>query len=99
MLENLKKEEIVSFSEGYILYGGMENESNYFVFNTSTGKIFKLNRVSYLMLSSLDGSRTIVEALDRITRLFDCEIKEVESDFANLISSLLDKGIIKYHSK
>ena len=99
MLDNLKKEEVVSFSEGYVLYGGMENESNYFVFNTSSGKIFKLNRVSFLMLSSLDANKTLAESLDHVTKLFDCERSEVESDFTNLISSLLNKGILQYHSK
>lgn len=99
MLKDNIKEEIVIFSEGYVLYGGMANESNYFVFDTSSGRIFKLNRVSYLMLSTLDGNRTLIEALDCVISLFDYDAKEVETDFVNLITSLLDKGIIKYHSK
>ena len=71
-----------------------QDEENYIFFDNSTGDIYKLNEISYKILSLCDGRTTNENILFMITKEFNVTEQEVEKDFEALIQKLLSKKYI-----
>ena len=71
-----------------------QDEDNFMLFDNLSGIIYKLNALSYEILSLCDGKNTDEYILLNITESFDVTITEAEKDFEGLIQILLDKNYI-----
>ncbi|MHB1697215.1 MAG: PqqD family protein [bacterium] len=67
---------------------------NYMLFDNLTGNIYKLNELSYKILSLCDGENTDEDIISNITNDFDVSEEEAKKDFNGLIRILLDKKYI-----
>ncbi|MFA7078403.1 MAG: PqqD family protein [Syntrophomonas sp.] len=90
----MNEEGIYRLSESYSLFKGDFKEVKYFLFNIEDGTIYKMNSVSYDMLSLFDGNRQINEILDLFLSQYNGEEKQMKSDFFYLVSSWLKKKIL-----
>ena len=71
-----------------------QDEENFMLFDNLHGGIYKLNELSYEILSLCDGKNTDEDILLNITRGFDVTMQEAEKDFKGLVRILLDKKYI-----
>ena len=71
-----------------------QDEENFMLFDNLGGNIYKLNELSYEILSLCDGKNTDEDILLNITRGFDVTMQEAEKDFKGLVRILLDKKYI-----
>ncbi len=71
-----------------------QDEENFMLFDNLNGNIYKLNQLSYEILSLCDGKNTDEDILLNITKGFDVTIPEAKKDFYGLIQILLDKNYI-----
>ncbi|MGC8555285.1 MAG: PqqD family protein [Candidatus Acidulodesulfobacterium sp.] len=71
-----------------------QDETNYFFFDNETGDIYKLNEISYKILSLCDGRTTSEDILLTITSEFNVTEQEAKKDFDALIKKLLSKKYI-----
>ncbi len=69
-------------------------EGKYLLFDNVSGSIFKLNELSYEILSLCDGSHAEEKILDKISGMFDAPAENIYNDFNSLINILLEKGYI-----
>ena len=70
------------------------DEDNFMLFDNLSGSIYKLNELSFEVLSLCDGKNTDEEILLSITENFDVTITEAEKDFKRLIQMLSDKNYV-----
>ena len=70
------------------------DEDNFMLFDNLSGNIYKLNELSFEVLSLCDGKKTDEEILLGITENFDVTITEAEKDFKRLMQMLSDKNYI-----
>ena len=71
-----------------------QDEENFMLFDNLNGGIYKLNELSYKILSLCDGKNTDEDILLNITESFEVTIMEAEKDFEGLVCILLDKKYI-----
>ena len=71
-----------------------QDEENFMLFDNLGGNIYKLNELSYEILSLCDGKNTDEDILINITRGFDVTMQEAKKDFEGLVRILLDKKYI-----
>lgn len=64
---------------------------DYMLFDNLSGNIFRINEVSYEILSLCDGKNTEEEIIKNITDKFSVSQEVAAKDFAGLIKTLLDK--------
>jgi hypothetical protein len=66
----------------------------YLLFDNINGSIFKLNELSYEILSLCDGKNDEESILCAISGMFDVADKKISSDFNALIDRLLNEKYI-----
>ncbi len=71
-----------------------QDETYYIFFDNETGDIYKLNEISYKILSLCDGRTTNEDILSTITQEFNVTEQEAKKDFKALIQKLLNKKYI-----
>ena len=71
-----------------------QDETYYIFFDNATGDIYKLNEISYKILSLCDGRTTNEDILFMITKEFNVTEQEAKKDFEVLIQKLLSKKYI-----
>lgn len=69
---------------------------NYMLFDNLTGNIYKLNELSYRILSLCNGGNIDEDIILNITNGFDVTPQEAKKDFNDLMQILLDKKYIYY---
>ncbi|MEN6460831.1 MAG: PqqD family protein [Syntrophomonas sp.] len=85
---------IYRLSESYSLFKGDFKEVKCFLFNIENGTIYKMNGVSYDMLSLFDGNKNVKEILDLLLNQYIGEKEQIKSDFYDLVRSWLEKKIL-----
>ena len=70
------------------------DEDNFMLFDNFSGNIYKLNELSFEILSLCDGKNTDEEILLNITKNFEVTITEAEKDFKRLMQMLFDKNYV-----
>ncbi|MCL4428899.1 MAG: PqqD family protein [Deltaproteobacteria bacterium] len=66
----------------------------YLLFDNVSGNIFKLNELSYEILSLCDGLNNEATIINKISGVFDVSQEKIHSDFNSLIDMLLEKQYI-----
>ncbi len=78
-------------SENFTLHG---DENGYLLFDTVNGSIYKLNEISFKIISLIDGNRTDQEIKEIISSEYNAGIETISKDFDDLTKMLLDRHII-----
>lgn len=81
-------------SKNFTLQGDNGGNNDYMLFDTENGSIYKLNEISFKILSLFDGNRTDKEIKKIISSEYNTETEIINKDFDELTKKLLDKGII-----
>ncbi|MHB1664438.1 MAG: PqqD family protein [bacterium] len=82
---------IYKLSDNFSLHN---DENGYMLFDTGAGNIYKLNEVSFKILSLCDGNKTDKDIKDIILNLFDVSAEIFSNDFDNITKVFLDKHFI-----
>ena len=90
----VKPQDIMSLEEGAALYGGEELSGKYWLFDTVSGRHFRLNEVGYYALSLLDGKRTVAGILDLCFSKYDVSRDALEKDILGFLEHCLEKGVL-----
>ncbi|MGE5342309.1 MAG: PqqD family protein [Candidatus Omnitrophota bacterium] len=85
---------IYRLSDNYSLFKGDFKEKRFQLFNIADGTIYKLNEVSYDMLSLFDGERNIEEIFNRLITMYDIEPEQLKQDFYTMVNSWLGNQIL-----
>lgn len=85
---------VYSLANDYALYHFEGQRDRYFLFNIRTGKIFRLNCVSYRMLESFNGERRVCEILQILSRRFSAEEAVIREDLIRMIDTWVGCGIL-----
>lgn len=67
----------------------------FWALDTRKGAQYKLNRVSYDILSSLDGELSLEEIIESISKKYNVEQNLFCMDTLNFLDKMLSKNIIK----
>jgi hypothetical protein len=80
----------------YILHN--DGADKYMLFDTQTGDIYKLNAVSFTILSLCSGEYTSDEIKDEILKMFDVALDVLNKDFNDIVAKFLNENIILQYS-
>lgn len=92
---------VYRLSSDYSLYKADLNDPKFYLFNIKEGNTYRLNEISYQILSLVDGERTILNILNSIQGQYYVEVDELKRDLANFISvceqqKIIEEGVYKY---
>jgi hypothetical protein len=76
----------------YILHN--DGTDKYLLFDTQTGDIYKLNAVSFNILSLCSGEYTSDEIKNKILKMFDVTLDILSKDFNDIIAKFINENII-----
>jgi len=88
------EQNIYKLSENYNLYREEFGEGKFFLFDLEEGSIFRLNEVSYTMLSFFDGKKNTGEIFSQLLETYDTDEKTLKEDFFSLLEEWTNQKII-----
>ena len=92
----LEVSKIMQLKEEFILYNLDVDDGMYWLFNIENGDSFKLNEISYYILSQFDGNRSIEKIKKCIFDNYpDIDSNIVLKDFEELIIEMKKQNIFK----
>lgn len=94
MLE-MTDNDIISISEDYSLYSLDLKQAKYWLFNVKDGSNFRLNEVSYFILSRFDGQISVGQLKDELITRYQEDSESIIKDFEEFIVSCLNRQIVK----
>jgi len=87
-------DKVFVLSDNFSLFEGDFNEKRFQLFNIESGTIFKLNEVSYDMLSLFDGGKCVQGVLDELKKLYNVDHEELQNDLYKLVREWVEKRIL-----
>ncbi len=81
-------------SEDYVLHHTNFESCSFMLFNIKTGRIYRLNNVSFSMLKAFDGHRTCEQILYDLHARYDIDFQCISADFSHLLDIWVNKGIL-----
>ena len=66
----------------------------YWALDTNSGSQFRLNELSFDVLSAMDGKTTIEEILIEQAKKYDVDIKIISKDIISFLENALSKGFL-----
>lgn len=94
MLE-IRDNDVIAISEDYSLYSLDLKQIKYWLFNVKDGSNFKLNEVSYFILSRCDGQKSVGQLKEELTKRYQRDNETIIRDFEEFIVGCLDRQIVK----
>lgn len=85
---------IYSLSSSYSLFKGEFNTEKYYLFNIEEGTIYRLNEVSYDIISLFDGFRDINTIIGMFGEQYRGDQDKMKADIERLTGIWLDKSIL-----
>lgn len=83
-----------TLSDDYMLHRGNDGEKDFFLFNVSTGKIFKLNETSFSILEGFSGNVPFSTVIDNLTKKFAVEKSILIKDLTGLMEKWTETGVL-----
>lgn len=94
MLE-IDQNAVLKLNSNYSLSALESEKSKYWLFELNEGNIYRLNEVSYYMLSLLDGKITFANIIEAISNRYDGVSRdEIVQDSNKFFTQCLENGII-----
>lgn len=79
----------------YSLYRAEVGEgSQCFLFNIKDGTIYRLNEVSYTMLSLFDGNKGLTAVFDRLKNIYDTDETKLHNDLNRMLTGWRTRDIL-----
>lgn len=85
---------VFTLSDYYMLHRGNEGEKDFFLFNVSTGKIFKLNETSFTILESFSENVSFSAVIDNLTKKFSVDKDILIKDLSSLMKKWIEIGVL-----
>jgi len=90
----LEIDKVLQLKEEFLTYKLEVGDGMFWLFNIETGDSFKLNEISYHMLSLLDGSKSIGEIQECILDEYpDSNPDVILKDFEELLEKMVKENI------
>lgn len=83
-----------TIADDYMLHRGNDREKDFFLFNVSTGKIFKLNETSFTILESFSENVSFSAVVDNLTKKFSIEKGVLIKDLSSLMEKWIESGVL-----
>jgi hypothetical protein len=87
-------DKVFALSDHFSLFKGDFKEKRFQLFNIESGTIFKLNEVSYDMLSLFDGEKSVQGVLNEMKKLYNVDYEELQNDLYRLVREWVEKQIL-----
>ena len=94
MLE-IRDDDVITISEDYSLYSLDLKQIKYWLFNVKDGSNFRLNEVSYFILSRCDGQISVGQLKEELTKKYQRDSETIIGDFEEFVVGCLNKQIVK----
>jgi hypothetical protein len=88
------EDKIYCLSEDYSLFKGDFKEKKFQLFNIKDGTIYKLNEVSYDMLSLFDGKKSVPGVFNELKKMYNIKEEKLKEDLSKMIKEWIDKKIL-----
>lgn len=88
------EDKIYKLADDYSLFKGDFKEKHFQLFNISNGIIYKLNEVSYDMLSLFDGKKNLTEVYNELKKVYNVEAEKLKEDLSDMLSAWIEKKIL-----
>lgn len=85
---------IYELAGDFSLFKGDFKEKRFQLFNITDGTIYKLNEVSYDMLSLFDGEKNVKEVVNELKKLYNVDDEELQNDLYRLVRKWIEKQIL-----
>ncbi len=94
MLE-IRDNDVIAISEDYSVYSLDLKPGKYWLFNVKDGSNFRLNEVSYFILSRCDGQISVGQLNEDLTKRYQRDSETIIGDFEEFIVCCLNRQIVK----
>lgn len=94
MLE-IRDNDVIAISEDYSLYSLDLKPAKYWLFNVKDGSNFRLNEISYFILSRCDGQISAGQLKEELTKRYQQDSETIIGDFEEFIVGCLNRQIVK----
>jgi len=91
----IRDNDVIAISEDYSLYSLDLKQTKYWLFNVKDGSNFKLNEVSYFILSRCDGQISVGQLKEELTNRYQRDSETIIGDFEEFIVGCLNRQIVK----
>ncbi|MCP5108201.1 MAG: PqqD family protein [bacterium] len=85
---------VYELSTDFSLFKGDFKEKRFQLFNVTDGSIFRLNEVSYNMLSQFDGEKNVKEVAIKLKSIYNVDEEKLEEDFSRMIDEWVSKNVL-----
>lgn len=86
---------VYRLASAYALHNGDSHKGIAYLFNIESGKVYKLNGVSYTMLASFDGKKTTEQILSELLARYRAEPQRIQADFKSLTETWVNGRILE----
>ena len=97
MLE-INEDDVYCLSESIFLHKISELEK-YWAFNIDSGEHYSLNETSFWILERIAGTVSLKNIFEEFLKTFNVDNKQGKNDFCEVITSLVNEGIIGKEDK
>jgi hypothetical protein len=94
MLEKIEENAIMKLKDNYYL-SKIEEKGLFWLFDITSGKSYKLNEVSYSILSSFDGEKNLKSIKNNVLMLYGADKEIISNDFDEFVNNCIEKEIIR----
>lgn len=91
----VKLTSVLTLIESAALYGGAETNGKYWLFDTMSGRHFRLNRLGYFALSLIDGRRSVDDIIGVCIEKFDINHDAASKDLVEFFQECAANKMIK----
>jgi hypothetical protein len=91
----IRDNDVIAISEDYSLYSLDLKQIKYWLFNVKDGSNFRLNEVSYFILSRCDGQISVGQLKEELTNRYQRDSETIIGDFEEFIVGCLNRQIVK----
>jgi len=89
------EDKVYYLADNFSLFQGDFNHKKFFLFDISEGSIYRLNQVSYDMLSLFDGEKKLSEIFSSLIIDYDVEEAKLREDLNSMVENWINKSILK----
>lgn len=94
MTNNNRSHMIFSLASDFVLSPSLEDKNRFHLFNIESGKIYKLNKVTYEFLSLLDGKKQLCDVYALLHAKFAVSPDLLYNDMEEILDKLITHSVL-----